>query len=108
MKTSKRIKNKKEKKPRGRPLDNLSDRDKYPEGSFGRLQPLDYEKREEDANGSRIYWRCRCSCGNPNDVWVRSNHLKAKKSPIRSCGCFRSDVSKVLMFDLHTRLKTAN
>lgn len=89
-----------ETKRRGRPIKNLADLNLYPTGSFGRLQPFNYTT-EADEHGSRIYWRCRCSCGNKADIWVRASHLTSKNRPIRSCGCLRSDWGKVLMYNLH-------
>lgn len=91
-----------ETKRRGRPLDNLANLDLYPPGTFGRLQPLSYH-RDVDDHGSRIYWRCRCECGQKEPIWVRASHLKAKKGGVKSCGCLRSDVGKVLMFELHLK-----
>lgn len=93
-------------KKRGRPIIDLSDREIFPTGTFGKLQPLDYVK-EDTEHGSRIYWRCSCACGNPKTVWVRTSHLRAKNKGVKSCGCIRSDVGKVLMFMIHQKRASA-
>ena len=53
-----------------------------------RFTRLTVIKRAEDrvkANGARkLYWRCKCDCGNV--VEVRGDKLKAHKT--KSCGCY--------------------
>lgn len=52
---------------------------------FGRLVALD---KESHRVGRRVYWWCRCDCGEIVAV-DRSNLLDGST---RSCGCLRSDV----------------
>lgn len=63
---------------------DLTDRQRYPAGSFGRLLPLDRAGRR----GRMLLWRCLCSpdlggCG--REVQVTTQSLTSGHT--RSCGC---------------------
>ena len=60
---------------------------------FGRLVVIG---RSEE---KRSYWNCRCDCGNEKDV--RSDHLKS--GSISSCGCYKSELSRNKMCDMHKK-----
>ena len=49
---------------------------------YGRLTITDFAGR---CSSGRLYWNCRCDCG--NETVVRSTHLVA--GLIQSCGCIR-------------------
>ena len=54
--------------------------------NFGRLTVLC--QAEDYVNHKGIHfaqWKCKCSCGNPNDIIVNASHLK--NGHTQSCGC---------------------
>lgn len=51
--------------------------------TFGRLQAI--EPTDNKDNAGHIIWKCKCSCGNPNDIFVASNRLITGNT--QSCGC---------------------
>lgn len=53
---------------------------------FGKLL---IEKRVQNKYG-RVYWLCRCECGNTREV--SSHNLKTGK--VKSCGCSRIGINK--------------
>ena len=60
---------------------------------FGRWTVLEYageEKNKKGVNSFRAMWLCRCDCGVERIIASRS--LRAGES--KSCGCFRSYVSR--------------
>ena len=54
---------------------------------FGRLTALELSDKS-DSSGHR-YWKCKCSCGNPEFVYVRSSHLNTGRT--KSCGCINRE-----------------
>lgn len=56
---------------------------------FDRLEIL--EQCGSDKRGKRL-WKCKCSCGNPEFVIVRTETLNSGN--VRSCGCLRNEKSK--------------
>lgn len=55
---------------------------------FGRLYVESISKREKMKSGSvKIYFHCKCDCGNETDVVYQQ--LKSGKT--KSCGCYRRD-----------------
>lgn len=55
---------------------------------FGRLTVIKEGKRPENANNSRAYWWCKCSCGNPDLKLVQGWLLR--NGHVTSCGCIQS------------------
>lgn len=53
---------------------------------FGKLVAL-YVDEERSGNG-KVYWWCRCDCGNMTSV--QSTSLTRKKNGVKSCGCARN------------------
>lgn len=53
---------------------------------FGRLSPLYYLRKN-----NRIYWHCKCDCG--NEVDVQGDSLR--RGATRSCGCWQKEVAKI-------------
>jgi hypothetical protein len=55
---------------------------------FGKLTVLELAKHRTAKRGvSKVFWKCKCDCGNIKDVWVRSltdGHTK-------SCGCLKNE-----------------
>lgn len=51
---------------------------------FGRLTAIEFSHKERN----RIYWKCRCDCG--NEVTIRSDGLKTGHA--NSCGCYNKEV----------------
>lgn len=69
----------------------------------GRLEVLHFDKRIRYKHGTRIYWMCRCECGNQKSV--RSDHLRQEK--VRSCGCLEKENLDELAFkETHGQTKT--
>jgi very-short-patch-repair endonuclease len=54
---------------------------------FGRLTVLYELPKEQRPSKNRVYWHCRCDCGNECDV--ESYHLR--KGQIVSCGCYAKE-----------------
>ena len=53
---------------------------------FGRLTVI-----ERGPNiGRAVAWYCKCSCGNPEKILVRSDHLRRRE--ISSCGCLHKEI----------------
>ena len=50
---------------------------------FGRLTAL--EPSDQSDNQGHVLWKCKCSCGNPEFIFIRSSHLKTGRT--KSCGC---------------------
>lgn len=64
---------------------------------FGRLTPVFYKSvkvvnDKSEKTNTRIFWLCKCSCGNPTYKEVRASHLI--KGNVKSCGCLRSESSR--------------
>ena len=60
-------------------------------------------RKNDGKTGVRIYWICKCDCGNEKEV--RAGHLKSGK--IISCGCIgqiHSTEAKIKHNQRHTRL----
>ena len=57
---------------------------------FERLTALE-KTDKRDKNNSSIIWKCKCSCGNVDYVYVSEGYLNAGK--IKSCGCLVKDKS---------------
>lgn len=53
---------------------------------FGKLVVL-YVDEERSGNG-KVYWWCRCDCGNLKSI--QSTSLTRKKNGVKSCGCARN------------------
>lgn len=54
---------------------------------FGLLTVIAKDKTEKTLNGStKIYWKCKCDCG--NELIVRGNSLQSGNT--KSCGCIKS------------------
>lgn len=56
---------------------------------FGRLEVMGISYKQRDRYGSRIYWACKCDCG--NEVDVRGDHLKSGRT--KSCNCLHDESS---------------
>lgn len=54
---------------------------------FGRLTAIVCESRPT-AYKRRIYWLCKCECG--NQLWTRATSLIQGRT--KSCGCYRKDI----------------
>lgn len=71
---------------------------------FGRLTVLE---RAEN-RGKRVYWRCRCTCG--NEVEVRTDSLTSVDNrthkATRSCGCLAKDHAKEIGHENKGKLLT--
>jgi len=57
---------------------------------FGSLEVISRDTTKPQGHGHKIYWNCRCSCG--DHVSVRSDHLRGGK--IKSCGHILGDNTK--------------
>lgn len=57
---------------------------------FGRLTVLKRSERGKDKK--RVYWDCKCNCGNPNIISIFSGSLL--KGVTQSCGCYNSEKMK--------------
>lgn len=56
---------------------------------FGRLTVVEKEGSRECRPGKyRIYWRCKCDCG--NECSAHTTDLRAGK--VKSCGCLRKEI----------------
>ena len=54
---------------------------------FGLLTVIAKDKTEKTPNGStKVYWKCKCDCG--NEIIVRGNSLQCGNT--KSCGCIKS------------------
>lgn len=53
------------------------------EQKFGKLTPISYYRKH-----NRVYWHCKCDCG--NEVDVRSDGLSTGQT--KSCGCLHKEV----------------
>lgn len=62
---------------------------------FGRLTVIGLDRREKAKYGTRIYWRCVCSCG--KEIVARGENLK--KGTTKSCGCYNKDRVHETQFD---------
>ena len=62
----------------GRPITDLTN---HP--PFGRLTAIRMDERKP--NEKKIYWLCKCSCGNPELFRAASGHLLAGETT--HCGC---------------------
>lgn len=57
---------------------------------FGRLTVVERDNDRIKPNGQHcIVWKCKCDCGNPNLIAVRSGNLK--NGTTTSCGCIRRE-----------------
>lgn len=63
---------------------------------FGRLTVL---YRAEDRVGKTgkksVVWHCKCSCSNQTEVDVYATNLLSKRKPTMSCGCLKSEISRI-------------
>jgi hypothetical protein len=57
--------------------------------TFGRLTAIGFAGRK-DGNAR---WRCLCSCG--RETVVDQQNLLDKRSPTRSCGCYRRELTSL-------------
>ena len=56
---------------------------------FGRLTVVEKKGSREYRPGRyRIYWRCKCDCG--NECYVHTTDLRTGK--VKSCGCLRKEI----------------
>lgn len=55
---------------------------------FGRLLVIEEAERPANCHAPKIYWRCRCDCGNVVVVDVDS----LRQGNTKSCGCLRKEV----------------
>lgn len=55
----------------------------YTNQIFGRLIALEPTNKR---HGSNVVWKCKCSCGNPNFIYVDTSNL-VSKTGTKSCGC---------------------
>ncbi|MFJ7919990.1 hypothetical protein MKX57_17415 [Lysinibacillus sp. FSL M8-0216] len=53
---------------------------------YGRLEIL---VKSEKRVGRKTYWVCQCECGTIKEI--RSDTLRSKTKPIRSCGCLKAE-----------------
>ena len=70
---------------------------------FGSLVVINRAKNRGTPDRIRVYWNCRCDCGNEKEV--RATHLKSGK--IISCGCVgkkHSAEAKIKHNQRHSRL----
>lgn len=67
---------------------------------FGRLTVLEIQRKETSAKSRRIYWKCRCDCGNL--TVVRGDCLTSGNTT--SCGCYNRD-KKTALIDNRTKDK---
>lgn len=58
---------------------------------FGKLTVI---KRDMSKIEGKVYWLCRCECGNFTSV--RASHLTDKNNPTLSCGCLIRETAKQL------------
>ena len=55
---------------------------------FGKLTVVSIAERKRDRGGaSRIWWKCKCECG--NECVIRASALTKKTGFQQSCGCLR-------------------
>jgi len=64
---------------------------------FGKLTVVK-DSGERCHHGGSILWLCHCDCG--NDKLIRSNGLRSKKKPVKSCGCLIIESAKIRMKNL--------
>lgn len=59
---------------------------------FGRLTAVEIAYRKKDKQGDmRVYWKCKCDCG--NTCIVSRNSLR--KGSTQSCGCLRDEINHI-------------
>src|SRR5687767_6305273 len=51
----------------------------------------------------RIYYRCKCICGNEKDIWASA--LANTKSITKSCGCKRKELTSDTQFKSNGRTR---
>jgi ribosomal protein L37E len=54
---------------------------------FGRLTVLYETPNDKRPSKNRVYWHCKCDCG--NEVDIESYHLR--KGQTISCGCYAKE-----------------
>jgi hypothetical protein len=54
---------------------------------FGRLTAIKLQERRAASKGTRLYWLCRCDCGNETSVFT--GHLR--NGHTQSCGCYQRE-----------------
>lgn len=54
---------------------------------FGKLTPIKSIGIKYD---NRIYWLCKCDCGNVNEVSIKN----LKSGAVKSCGCSRKKINR--------------
>lgn len=59
---------------------------------FGRLAIIEATGKR-DGSGN-VYWKCRCSCSEANDISVSGSSLR--KGATRSCGCLQKEFATTL------------
>ena len=62
---------------------------------FGRLKVIKLDHRQRTKHGTKIYWLCKCNCGNTKVI--RKDHLLSGAT--RSCGCLEKENRNKLAFD---------
>jgi hypothetical protein len=58
--------------------------------TFGNLTVLSLSRIIHQGRASRIFWNCRCICGNTKEV--RGDHLRSGATT--SCGCVQKEAAK--------------
>ena len=53
---------------------------------FGKLTVIQVSKERKN---NQLTWECKCSCGNPNIIYVTTSNLNNGRT--RSCGCLRKE-----------------
>lgn len=56
---------------------------------FGRLEVIEIDNRPQNGKHPRIFWICKCDCGNYTSS--RSDGLKSGAK--KSCGCLKAEIS---------------
>lgn len=62
--------------------------------TMGRLTVI----RRDTSRGPKVYWYCRCSCGNHTSIQTYDLLFK-----VRSCGCYRDERAR----EVHSKDRSA-
>ena len=57
---------------------------------FGRLLVIERTKTPEHIKGNRVYWLCRCNCGNEKII----SGLNLRNGHTLSCGCYKKEKAR--------------
>ena len=65
---------------------------------------LDYErnKSQDTSKRKRIYWLCKCDCGNPTLISVDTSKIQSGHT--KSCGCLKREKAKNRIIDLSGKI----